>query len=134
MWLSEPERRDRQDALEKQRRRRDIFERKRAVESLKDAPSSPAHSPPGLVISDDESSDDESDSGDPLPFLDSGSEGDDIGYSDQPTFVDGPAIDIPEAPNIPREGVKSSEGASPETGRGPDGRSRRLNKDSDSDQ
>ena len=131
VWLSEPERRDRQDALEKQRRRCDIFEHERAAESLKDTPSSPADSPPGLIVSDDESSDDESDSGDPLSVFDSGSEGDDIGYSDHPTFETAPDVEILEAPNIPRGRATSLEGASPETGRGPNERSHQLNKDSD---
>ena len=53
------------------------------------------------MVSDDESSNKESDSGDPLSVLDSGSEGDNIGYSGHPTFEDAPTVEIPEAPNIP---------------------------------
>ena len=106
--------------MEKQRRRRDVFERQRATDSLKDAPNSPVDSPPGLVVSDDKSSDDESDDGDPSPTLDSGSEGEDIWHSDHPTLeneasqpdpvrptpiVEPISDKIPEAPNIPQEGA-----------------------------
>ena len=120
VWLSEPERQERRDALKKQRCRRDVFERQRATDSLKDAPSSPVDFPPGLVVSDDESSNDESDDGHPLPTLDSGSEGDDIWHSDHPTLeneasqpdpvrptpiVEPISDKIPEAPNIPQEGA-----------------------------
>jgi hypothetical protein len=77
-WLSEPERRESREALEKQRRRHEVFERGRADESAKQPPVSADNSPPGLVVSDDELSDDESFNGDPLSGPDSVSEGESI--------------------------------------------------------
>ena len=137
VWLSEPERRERREALEKQRRRHEVFERGRATESAKQPPVSSDDSPPGLVVSDDELSDDDDD-GDPSSGPDSGSEGE-IWHADHPSLevepeppdqsiptVEPESPEIPEAPNIASEGATPPEGANPDIGRDPDGRSRRL--------
>ena len=150
VWLSEPERRDRRAALDEQRRRQELRERKLASDIPNDSPPARDDSPPGLIVSDDEESDDESSIGDPSPPRASGSEGekeDRSWHSDHPSlenelesehFPPRPAEDVPiiepdspavpEAPNIPAEGATAAEGESPPRGRDPDGRSRRLKK------
>jgi hypothetical protein len=85
-----------------------------------------------LVVSDDESSDDESVDTNPSPLPDSGSEGDNIWHADHPSLQDEvqplPIVElepeeIPEAPNIAPEGASPSDD---NKGRTPGGQSRRL--------
>ena len=62
VWLSEPERRERRDALERQHRRRDNFERQRAADTQQDLGSSGGSSSPDLPVAappDDSSVDDD---------------------------------------------------------------------------
>ena len=91
VWLSEPERRERREALDKQRQRREAHERQLASDASKRTPTSHDDVPPGLVVSDDEDSDDESTVGDPSPECDSGSEGENIWHADHPSMEIDPA-------------------------------------------
>mmetsp|Transcript_25540 Transcript_25540/g.53353 ORF Transcript_25540/g.53353 Transcript_25540/m.53353 type:complete len:106 (+) Transcript_25540:450-767(+) len=86
VWLSDSERWEHGEAREKQRYQHEVRECHLASDSLNACPSPPDHSPSGLVVSDDESSNDEFVDTNPSLLPDSGSEGDDVWYADHPSL------------------------------------------------
>ena len=133
VWLSEPERRDRRSALEKQRQRavrreKELASRERHVE--------PAPSPcPPLVEADSDSEDDDSQPDNNQVFESGGDVSDDKDlWTDHPklqTQDEFPPDKSPEEADSPEEVETSGRDKSPEEalGRGPDGRSRRQRGD-----
>ena len=121
VWLSEPERRDRRDALEKQRRRTECRERERASEEIKR--NSDRDPCPPLAESDVESDDDSQ----PDVFSpDFKSGGEDV--VDEDLWTDHPSVQGDEPAQVETEESSASEEVKPTEealGRGPDGRSRR---------